>query len=97
MVKVQGPALRFVIEDFSNSYEDLLQKTGLPSLHIRRVRTIAIEVFKILNEMCPPVMSNLVQKRSSQMILDVPIICRYLQSKPAFLVRGHSNTRHLCY
>ena len=46
-------------------YEDLLQKTGLPKIHIRRMRLMAIEVFKILNEMCPPVLANLVQKRSS--------------------------------
>ena len=51
--------------DFSSSYDDLLQNTGLPSLHIRRMRIMAIEVFKILNEMCPPVLANLVEKRSS--------------------------------
>ena len=80
MEKAQERALRFVYEDFSSSYEDLLQKTGLPSLHIRRMRIMAIEVFKILNEMCPPVLSNLVQKRSSSYnfrytnILQVPTV-----------------------
>ena len=97
MEKVQERALRIVYEDFSSSYEDLLQKTGLPSLHIRRMRIMAIEFFKILNEMCPPVLSNLVQKRSSSYnfrytnILQVPTV------KTTLLVRGHSNTRHLCY
>ena len=80
MEKVQERALRFVYEDFSSSYEDLLpKKTDLPSLHIRGMRIMAIEAFKILNEICPPVLSNLVQERSSSYNLDIPIFCRYLQ------------------
>ena len=57
---------------------------------------MAIEVFKILNEMCPPVLSHLVQKSSSSYnfrytnILQVPTV-------KTNLVRGHSNTRYLCY
>ena len=80
MEKVQERALRFVYEGFSSSYEDLLQKPGLPSLRIRRMRTMAIEVFKIVNEMCPPVLANLVEKRSSSYnfrysnILQVPTV-----------------------
>ena len=41
---------------------------------------MAIEVFKILNEMCPPVLANLVQKRSRSYnfrysnILQVPTV-----------------------
>ena len=90
MEKVQERALRFVYEDFSSSYEDLLQKTGLPSLHIRRMRIMAIEVFKILNEICPPVLSNLVQKCSSSYnfrytnILQVPTVKTSLFGKRSF-------------
>ena len=38
MEKVQERALRFVYEEFNSSYEDLLQKNGIPSLHIKRMR-----------------------------------------------------------
>ena len=80
MEKVQEQALRFVYEYFDSSYEDLLQKTGLPSLHIRRMRLMAIEVFIILNEMCPPVLANLVQKKGQVLIISVtPIFCRFQQ------------------
>ena len=79
MEKVQERALRFVYEDFDSSYEDILQKTGLPSLHIRRMRLMAIEVFKILNEMCPPVLANLVQKGQVLIISDIQIFCRFRQ------------------
>ena len=91
MEKAQERALRFVYEDFSSSYEDFLhKKTGIPSLHIRRMRIMAIEVFKILNELCPPVLSNLVQKRSSSYnfrytnILQVPTVKTNLFGKRSF-------------
>ena len=81
MDKFQERALRFIYEDFSSSYEDLLQKNnGLPSSHIRRIRIMAIGFFKILSEMGPPVLSNLVQKRSCSYnfrytnILQVPTV-----------------------
>ena len=48
MEKIQERALRFIYEDYESSCEDLLQKFKLPSLKIRRIRTIAIETFKII-------------------------------------------------
>ena len=63
------------------------------------MRIMVIEVFKILNEMCPPVLSNLVQKRSSSYsfrytnILQVPTV----KTSPFGNTCSHSNTRHLCY
>ena len=48
--KNQERALRFIYEDYSSSYEDLLKKSRLPTLKIRRLRTMAIEVYKIFNK-----------------------------------------------
>ena len=61
--KIQERARRFVYDDFNSGYEELLIKANIPSLHIRRLRTIAIETFKILNKMSPPVLSDLVKLR----------------------------------
>ena len=44
--------------------EELLSKANIPSLYIRRLRTMAIETFKILNNMSPPVLSDLVKLRN---------------------------------
>ena len=63
--KLQERGLRFVYNDFSSSYEDLLTKTKLSNLHIRRMRTMHIETFKILNGLAPPVLTNLQQKRGN--------------------------------
>ena len=47
--RIQERALRFIYDDHSSSYEDLLSKSNLPSLKLRRIRFIALETFKILH------------------------------------------------
>ena len=60
MEKIQERALRFIYEDYDSSYEDLLQKSKLPSLKIRRIRTIAIETFKIIHRKSPQYLHDLI-------------------------------------
>ena len=40
--KNQECDLRFVYDDFNSTYVDLLAKANVPSLHIRRLKTMAI-------------------------------------------------------
>jgi hypothetical protein len=40
------------------SYVNLLIKAKMPTQHIRRIRKMALETFKILNGLAPPVLSN---------------------------------------
>ena len=63
--KIQERALRFVYRDFVSTYDELLLKANIPSLHIRRLKTMSIETLKILNEMAPPVLTNLVRLRDN--------------------------------
>ena len=60
MEKIQERALRFIYEDYDSSYEDLLQNSKLPSLKIRRIRTIAIETFKIIHRKSPQYLHDLI-------------------------------------
>ena len=46
MEKLQYRALRLVFNDFDSSYETLLERVNMPTLHISRIRFIAIETFK---------------------------------------------------
>ena len=64
--KVQERALRFVYFDYTSSYDELLVKVKLPSLHVRRTRLMAIETFKIIKGIAPPVLDNILQKRDSR-------------------------------
>ena len=51
--KIQERALWFIYRDYDSSYESLLLKSQLPSLKVRRLRAIALEAFKILNNLSP--------------------------------------------
>ena len=63
--KIQERALRFIYNDYTSSYDQLLEKSNLPSLKIRRMRAMALEVFKIINNQCPLFLQDLVQQRNS--------------------------------
>ena len=51
--KVQERALRFINNDFTSSFQDLLSFTSTVPLHVRRMKQMATEVFKIVNGMSP--------------------------------------------
>ena len=89
--KIQERALQFVYEDFDSSYEELLNKAKIPTFHVRRLRTMALETFKILNNMSPPVLSNLVRLRENTVynfrynnILQVPRVSTSKFGKKSF-------------
>ena len=57
--KIQERALRFIYSDHSSSYDSLLVKSHLPSLRVRRQRAVALEAFKILNNLSPVYLNDL--------------------------------------
>ena len=65
MERIQERALRFIYDDFSTSYEHLLEKSKLPSLKLRRQRTIALEAFKIVNKQCPSILDDMLQVKQN--------------------------------
>ena len=78
--KIQERALRFIYDDYSSNYNQLLVKSNLPSLKTRRMRTMALEVFKIVNKQSPLFLQDLVQLRNSnynfryQNTLELPML-----------------------
>lgn len=63
--KIQERALRFIYNEYTSSYEDLLCKSKLPSLKVRRLRTFALEVFKIVNKDCPVYLFDLIDIKNT--------------------------------
>ena len=63
--KIQEKALRFIYNDYSSNYEMLLSKSKLPSLKVRRLRTIALEAFKILNIRTPAYLHDLLTYKNN--------------------------------
>ena len=59
MEKLQYRAFWLVFNDFDSSYETLLEKVNMPTLHISRIILIAVETFKILHKMSPDYLHDL--------------------------------------
>ena len=47
---LQKLALCFLRNDFSSSYEELLEKLGKSAVNVSNYRSLCIEIFKILND-----------------------------------------------
>ncbi len=67
--KVQERALRFVYNDYISSHADLLKTAGAEYLHIKRVKEMAREVFKIVHNIAPTFIENLIALKRSQYCL----------------------------
>ena len=65
MEKIQERALRFIHNDFQSSSEVLLSLTGTVPLHIKRMKSMACEVFKIVNDLSPQYKQDLVNIKVS--------------------------------
>ena len=65
MEKIQSRGLKFIYDDTDSTYEELLTKSKLPTLKIRRIRTIAIETFKIVNKTSPLYLHDLITIKQS--------------------------------
>ena len=63
MEKIQERALKCVYSNHTASYESLLNKARLPSLEVGRQMNIAIQTFKILNDLAPTYLLELIEKR----------------------------------
>ena len=70
--KIQERALRFIYNNYDQDYDSLLLKAMLPTLHVRRLRSIAIiETYKIINKEGPTYLHDLLKIKSNH------YSCRY--------------------
>ena len=60
---IQKRVLRFLLNDYDSDYNTLLQKSNKCTMEIRRIRTLALETFKTINDFNPSFMKNLFKKR----------------------------------
>ncbi len=56
--QIQERALHYVLNDFNDTYCNLLQIASKSTLYLSRLRILAIEIFKVLNDMSPLYMKN---------------------------------------
>ena len=65
MQKIQERALRFVLKDSVSDYETLLTKSSVDSFRIATIKIMAIEIYKILNDVGPDYLSCLFSKSNT--------------------------------
>ena len=56
---IQKRALRYLYNDYDSDYDTLLLKSELCTMEIRRLRSLAIEIFKTINNLNPSFMKEL--------------------------------------
>ncbi len=61
--KIQERALQYVLSDFNDTYCNLLQRASKSTLYLSRLKILAIEIFKVLNDMSPLYMKSLFIKK----------------------------------
>ena len=55
---IQKRALRFIYDDYESTYEHLLVLANKPTLEVRKLRLLTIEIFKTLNNLNPDYMKD---------------------------------------
>ena len=70
--KIRERALRFLHNDHTSSYDDLLLKSNKCTMLVARQRILCIEIFKTLKQLNPPFMQNIFRLRSSHYSLRNP-------------------------
>ena len=63
--KLQYRGLKIVYNCYESSYEELLTTANLPTLHLGRLRTIALETYKCINNTAPKYIRDLVNLKQS--------------------------------
>ena len=61
-------ALKFLLNDYVSSYEQLSEKSGKCNMKIRRLRFLCIEIYRTLNYLNPSFMKEIFEKRNKNRV-----------------------------
>ena len=94
MENIQKRALRFLTDDKLSNYTELLHKTKIPSQTLQRLKYIAIEIFKCLNNLNLSFMSKMFNVKENKYdmrksrLLELPVFKTVSYGKRSFLYNG---------
>ena len=63
---IQKRALRFLYNDYDSDYEHLLSMSNKPSIEVRKLRFLAVEVFKTINHLNPSFMTQIFSQNTTR-------------------------------
>ena len=78
--KIQKRCLRIILNDYESDYETLLCNSNKPTMEIQRLRTLAVEIFKTLNEINPPYMKNIFTPKENAKVRQNDIIVKRINT-----------------
>ena len=61
--KLYERSLRTILNEFSSNFNILLENNNGISNHHRNIQTLLVEVFNMKNELAPPIMESILNKR----------------------------------
>ena len=64
--RLQERALRLLFKDDISTFEQLLEKAGIFTIHQRNIQSLAIEMYKVKNNIGPQLMNEIFIKREYQ-------------------------------
>ena len=62
-------ALRLLYDDYSISYEDLLEKAGKVKTSVNRLRNLCVEIYKTINKLNPEFMNNIFKVKENKRLV----------------------------
>ena len=62
---LQKRPLRFLLNDYDSTHEDLLEKSSYQNMNLRRWRPLFIEIYKTLNKSNPSYMNDIFKLRNT--------------------------------
>ena len=64
--KIQKRCLRLVLDDYESDYGNLIKKNGNTTMEVKRLQTLATEIFKTINNISPSYMKNIFTSKKTQ-------------------------------
>ena len=62
-------ALRFLLNDYENSYEEVPEKSGKCNMSLQRIRSLCIEIYKSINSLNLDFMKNIFEMETNNQIV----------------------------
>ena len=78
---IQKRALRFLYEDYESDYDTLLQRANKPTIELRKLRFLAIEIFKTINDLNPQYMKEIFTLNTRKETRDSKLIVKSQNTK----------------
>ena len=76
MEDIHKRCLRIIHNDYDSDYETLLKSSGLSTMQIKRIKQLAIEIFKTVNNLNPDFMKNIFTSKQNARVRPHDLLVR---------------------